>query len=398
MSIGGIRLGQIEPRERAGAQTGRRYEYQYERTARAAVDLLVDGLKYVCVYCDWHDDYVIETGDPPTRYVFHQVKGRKSSQGPWTFGEFFGVARKKTRAASKKPAPVKPGAIVPLMLLHRKNFRHSCAGLAFVTNTGLDPVLSEFLEEIAAAENEAALPEDAQIAFQHIARAYIATDPQLAPLVTDLFAWFRELKVHTDQGQLEDPNAALLELADVVVNFSEIDLVQRQAKQIAREIVNRVRSKAAHSSTVVPTSDEQLRREKGIAIADLLGVLSLSAQAYEQLKAGEERDIVKTLSRLQRFCQKYKMDNHLETICGFKVQWDVWRTIERHFLKSADYVLLERKAREVLNASLTIEQIVSEAKDIAKQFDGITGMALTPERILGLIFSLAAQSEALRDS
>jgi len=398
MSNVGIRLGQIEPRERAGAQTGRRYEYQYERTARAALDLLLDGPKYVCVYCDWHDDYVIETGDPPTRYVFHQVKGRKSSRGPWTFSEFFGVAKKKTRTPSKVPAPVETGAIVPLMLLHHKNFSDNCAGLVFVTNTGLDSVLSGFLDEIATAESEAALSEDAQIAFQHIARAYIATDPQLVIKASDLFVWLRGLKVHTDQGQLEDPNAALLELADVIVNFSEIELVQRQAKQIAREIVSRVRSKVAHSSTVVPTSDEQLRREKGIAIADLLGVLSLSAQAYEQLKAGEGRDAVKTLSRLQRYCQKYEMNDYLEPICTFKAQWDVWRTIERHFLNSADYVLLERKAREVLNAGLTIEKIISEAKDIAKQFDGITGMALTPECILGLIFSLAAQSEALRSA
>lgn len=43
MSSGGPRLGQVEPRERAGAQTGRKYEYQYERTARAALDLLADG-------------------------------------------------------------------------------------------------------------------------------------------------------------------------------------------------------------------------------------------------------------------------------------------------------------------------------------------------------------------
>lgn len=392
-----VRLSQIEPRERVGAQTGRKYEYQYERTARAALDLLVDELKYVCVYCDWHDDYVIEAGDPPTHYVFHQVKGRKSSRGPWTFAEFFGVAKKKARTFLKKPAPVKPGAIVPLMLLHYKNFSHSCAGLVFVTNTGLDPVLSKFLEEIAAAENETALPEEVQIAFQHIARAYIATDPQVAPLATDLFAWLHGLKVHTDQGHLEDPNAALLEMADVVVNFSEIDLVQRQAKQIAREIVSQVQGRVAHSSTVVPTSDEQLRRDKGIAIADLLGVLSLSAQAYEQLKAGEGKDKVKTLSRLQRFCQKYNMNESLEAICGFKAEWDVWRTVERHFLKSADYVLLEGKARDVLNAGMTIERIVSEAKDIAKQFEGIPGMALTPECILGLIFSLAAQSEALRD-
>ena len=280
---GGPRLGHIEPRERVGAQTGRKYEYQYERTARAALDLLADGPKQVCVYCDWHDDYVVETGDPPTRYVFHQVKGRKSSQGPWTFSEFFGVLKKKAKARSKKPATVKADAIVPLMLLHHKNFSDSCGGLAFVTNAGLDPVLSEFLEAIGRTDSEAALPEEAQIAFQHIARAYSATDPKLAPSASDLFGWLRGLKVYTDQGQLADNDAALLELANVVSEFSEIELLQRQAKQIAREIVNRVRVKVAHSTTVVPTSDEQLRLDKGIVVTELLGVLSLSAEAYEQL-------------------------------------------------------------------------------------------------------------------
>ena len=52
MVSGGPRLGQVESRERAGAQTGRKYEYQYERTARAALDLLADAPKYVCMYCD----------------------------------------------------------------------------------------------------------------------------------------------------------------------------------------------------------------------------------------------------------------------------------------------------------------------------------------------------------
>src|SRR5258708_23734310 len=168
MSSGAPRLGQIEPRERAGAQTGRKYEYQYERTARAVLNLLADGPKQVCVYCDWHDDYVVEIGDPPTRYVFHQVKGRKSSVGPWKFGEFFGVLKKKAKFTSKKPPGVKADAIVPLMLLHHGNFSDNCAGLAFVTNAGLDPALSEFLEAIGRSGSEAALPKDAQIAFQHI--------------------------------------------------------------------------------------------------------------------------------------------------------------------------------------------------------------------------------------
>jgi len=395
MSSGGPRLGQIEPRERVGAQTARKYEYQYERTARAALDLLADDSKHICVYCDWHDDYVVEIGSPPTRYVFHQVKGRKSSQGPWKFNEFFGVLRKKTAKPSKAPAAVTMNAIVPLMLLHYKNFGDSCAGLTFVTNSGLDPALSQFLETIGHSATAADLPEEANNAFQHIARAYMAANPPLATSEAELFTWLRGIKVHTDQGNLEDQEAALLELANVVGDYSEIDLLQRQAKQIAREIINRVRGKVAHSTTVVPASDEQLRQNKGIVIVELLNVLSLSAQAYEQLKAGEGRDTVKTLSRLQRFCLKNGMEDHLVQICEFKAQWDIWRTIERHFLNSTDYMLLENKAQELLKAGLTIEKVVAEAKDIAKQFGGLTATQLTPEHVLGLVFSLAAQAEAL---
>jgi hypothetical protein len=398
MLSAGPRLGQVEPRERVGAQTGRKYEYQYERTARAALDLLTDGAKYVCVYCDWHDDYVAEIGSPPTRYVFHQVKGRKSSQGPWKFNEFFGVSKKKGPKPSKAPANVTANAIAPLMLLHYRNFGDSCAGLAFVTNAGLDPALSRFIETVGHSGSEADLPKEDKNAFQHLARAYVASNPPLAMSAANLFTWLHGLTVHTDQGLLEDPEAALLELANVVVNYSEIELLQRQAKQIAREIINRVRVKVAHSTTVVPASDEQLRRDKGIVIAELLNVLSLSAQAYEQLRAGEGREMVKTLSRLQRFCLKNGMKDHLVQICEFKAQWDIWRTIERHFLKSVDYMLLEKNAKDLLKAGLAIEKVVAEAKDIAKQFNGLTATQLTPEHVLGLVFSLAAQEEALNYS
>lgn len=394
MAIDERRLGQLEPRERVGAQTSRKYEYQYERTARAALNLLDDNLKFVCVYCDWHDDYVIEVGDPPTRYVFHQVKGRKSSQGPWALYDFFGVRRKKTATPSKTPASVSTDAIIPLMLLHHRNFADSCAGLAFVTNAGLEPSLSNFLNAIQGAKTLAEAPEEARHAFDHIARAYTAGDSPIAASTEALFTWLRSLTIHTDQGHLENQDSALLELADVVLNYSEIELLQRQAKQISREIIALVRRKVGHTATIVPASDHRLQCDKGVVIADLLGVLSLSAQAYEQLKAGAERDLVKTLSRLERFCHKHGMQEHLVPICTFKAQWDIWRTIERHFLSGVDYVLLENRVNAVLQARLPIDRIVAEAKDIAKQFHGATGTPLTPEHIMGLLFSLAAQSEA----
>jgi len=392
MSVSNKRLGEIEPRERAGAQTGRRYEYQYERTARATLDLLSDQTKHICIYCDWHDDYVAEFGNPPSRYLFHQVKGRKSSQGPWKFSDFFGVLKKKAAKPSPKPATVDSDAIVSRMLLHHTNFSANCAGLVFVTNAGLDPDLSKFLQTLSEHSSESDLPVEEQIAFRHVARAYVAA--KFAPSESDLFKWLRGLTIHTDQGQLEQPDAALLEIADVVEDYSEIDLSQRQAKQIAREIVSCVRLKAAHSTTKVPASDEQLRQEKGIVISELLTVLSLSTQAYEQLKAGDGPDAVKTLSRLHRFCRKHGFEEHLPAICDFKARWDVWRTVERHFFNGTDYILLERKAREALREGLKLERVVNEAKDIAKQFEGLPGKPLTPECVLGLIFSLAAQAEA----
>lgn len=185
---------------------------------------------------------------------------------------------------AKKPPAVAIDAIVPLMLRHHVNFGDTCAGRALVTNTGLDPGLSDFFQAIGKAPDIATLPEDARIAFLHVARGYAATTPPLAPSEADLFLWLRGLVAHTDRGQLEDLDAALLELADMVVNYSEIDLLQRPAKQIAREIVNQVRRKVAHSTTLVPASDDQLRRDKGLVVTEILSMLSLSTQAYELLR------------------------------------------------------------------------------------------------------------------
>jgi len=388
------RLGEVEPRERAGAQTGRKYEYQYERTARASLDLLVDSCKQVCVYCDWHDDYVAEVGDSPTRYVFHQVKGRSTSQGPWSFSEFFGVRKKKSVVQSKTSPTAKLDAIVPRMLLHKTNFGVNCAGLVFVTNAGLDSSLSGFLDAIAKVGAENDLPKEEQVAFQHLVRAYVSASPPLVPSAAALFQCLSMVKVFTDQGQLENAEAGILEIVNLAVEFSEIDLRQRQAKQIARELVSQVRGKVAHSTTVVPASEDHLKRDKGIVTADLLNNLSLSVQAYEQLKAGASHETVKTLSRLHRYCVSHAMELHLVQICEFKTRWDVWRTVERHFIGTADFLLLERKASDVIKANLKIEDVIAEAKDIAAQFASITATPLTPECVLGLIFSLAAQSEA----
>ena len=83
------------------------------------------------------------------------------------------------------------------------------------------------------------------------------------------------------------------------------------------------------------------------------------------------------------------------TISQFKARWDIWRTIERHNVSSTDFLLLENRANEVLKGELTLERVVAEAKDIARQFERVGVTPLTPDDVMGLIFSMAVQSEAL---
>jgi hypothetical protein len=388
-----MRLGEIAPRERAGADTARRYEYQYQQTARAALTLLDDTVKHVCVYCDWHDDYVIEVGAPPTRYVFHQVKSRNSSQGPWSFAQFFGVRKKKAQKPAQTAPEVSTDAIAPLMLLHHRNFSDSCQGVAFVTNAGIHPDLEAFLGQLRGVSTPSALSGDARIAFDHVASAYLAAEEPLTNSAEDLFLWMRGITIYTDQGNITNETMALIEIGVQIEEFSEIPLLQQESLLIARQIVGRVRTKATHKLTVIPTPDGALRAQKGIIVDDLLKVLSLSQAGYEALKRGESKDTVKTLSRLQRYCRDHHLGDVVAHVCRFKADWGVWRTIERHFILSANYVLLVQRAKAILLGGYQIPRMIEEAEVVAADFSRHTATPLSAEAVLGLLFSLVTDTE-----
>jgi hypothetical protein len=95
---------------------------------------------------------------------------------------------KTSAAPANSPPAVSTDAIVPRMLLHHQNFGDSCAGLAFVTNAGLDAGLANFLRAIGNAPDIASLPADAR---KHVVRGYAATTPPLASSEADLFTSLR---------------------------------------------------------------------------------------------------------------------------------------------------------------------------------------------------------------
>jgi hypothetical protein len=387
-----VRLGDIEPRERSGAKTGRRYEYQYERTARRALTLLDHDEKHVCVYCDWHDDFVVERGDPPTRYVFHQVKGRKSSLGPWTFQEFFGVAKRVVRPLPKT-ARFRKNAVVALMLLHYGNFPHTCEGLAFVTNTGLEPQLEEFLNALKSAGTLGNLGAADRTSFDFIALAYLAGKKPLAPSPDVLFERIRAISLWLDEPHLDDSNVAIVELVDLIERYSEINLVYAQSKKIAKAVIEKVRQKAHFDKTIIPATEQRLRQEKGIDVTELLGVLSLSTDGYDALRRGTAPVDIKQLSRIQRYCERIGAKELTADVCAAKAEWEAWRTIERHTMEKLSFMTLVDKATAIVASSYPLHRMIKEAKTIADEFQGLTATPLEGSHVLGLMFSIIARSE-----
>src|SRR5262245_18521023 len=100
------RITDVMPREQVGPQTGRKYELQYEEAALACLKLLEEGAAS-CVYCESHDDFVVERNEASQySYVFHQVMTRSDSKGAWSMFEILGI--KKPREPKAPKADAKP--------------------------------------------------------------------------------------------------------------------------------------------------------------------------------------------------------------------------------------------------------------------------------------------------
>lgn len=400
-------LVDVAPSNNVGSLTGRQYEYQHEQATMGALEMLAHDNRH-CVYCEWHDDFVVEAGqDLSLRYHFHQVKTKLLSQGPWTFHELFGLSLPKSPANNQqapakrgppkaaKPLTVADDAIFRRLLAHDAQFGTNCGGFMFVTNTGVHPVAQTFLDAVAGSTTLADLATNARTSFDHLARGYCSGSSPLLPSTDELFARLKRFIVASEQGSLKEASA-LNEICDRIFEYSEIDLKMSERKHIARQLVALIRSKATDRSVKHPVDGTTLRAKKGVVVAEVLSVLSLSHEGYLALRQGGARsDLVKTLSRLDRFIRSSGMEQYTSQICSFKAKWDIWRTKFRHQISDSDHVVIVAKAKAIIATKKMIDEMVPLAKDAADALRPTLppGMMLGAEEMLGLVFSIAADAE-----
>jgi Cap4-like dsDNA endonuclease family protein len=156
------KLHQLQP-ELVGARTGELYEYQYHQVASATL-LLLDG-GALCIYCEWHDDYVAE--DPSLRYSFHQVKTKTKKAGPWKVSEFFGTPRR-----AKKAKPADKTSFFLKMFRTWLAFKQTHAQSLLVTDNDADQEFQDLVGAVQAAATVALLPVEHRALFGFLVASY----------------------------------------------------------------------------------------------------------------------------------------------------------------------------------------------------------------------------------
>jgi hypothetical protein len=374
-------LHEVEPREQIGSATGALYEYQYHQAAAEAL-VLLESVDAICIYCEWHDDYVTER-NCDSSYAFHQVKTRQKSRGPWGWREFFGVSRKTKDDQS--PA-LNTDSIFSHLWDHTKKFGARCGRFVFVTDAGVSPEMTVLLEDTKQSPSLAKLPEASAKVFGDIMEQAKRTFSEITD--ENLFSFLARLEVKEGLGTVKGLTETKILIANLILEASEVDLKISEAKKIGAQLVAAVRDKSHVTLKPLPADLEELRSKKGLMIQDILELLSLSVEGYRQLrKAG--RESVVALSRLQRLCKRNKVaESLIPDLCAYKVAWSAWWMDQRNLVDDLDYVALKSECADILTAhssgTLTFDKLIEQARALAEKYRARlpSSEPITPELVL----------------
>jgi hypothetical protein len=397
-SSGNLELHENSPREQVGAVTGEKYEFQYHQAAADALQVL-DDTSVVCVYFEWHDDYVIESAGVIS-YRFHQVKTRSLRSGPWTINEFFGIKKARGRMPAKGPAKlaaVDKSSIFSKLYDHVGRFGTRCGGFVFVTENVANLEFDALLRDTRAAKDHTRLVGNSLNEFQLLHGALVTA----FPLITkeDLFGFLQKFIFQSAIGREGELRGARLQIAGRILDASEVDLKTSEAEKIGGDLVSLVRAKSHRTLNTLPGSREDLRTEKGIILDDVLKVIGLSASGYRELKVAGRSGVI-ALSRLQRILKRSGADDALITqFCSMKTAWDAWWIGELNNISRMDAASLKDASMKVLrlhvSGNLDFNGLGREAKQLSSKFSPIltSTTPLTPDLVFGQFLALAVETD-----
>lgn len=385
-----MELHELQPREQDGRDAFGRYKAQTRAAAIAALSILA-GREIDRVYCDLHDDFVIRKSiEQKKSYIFNQVKTKAKTNYNWTIYDLFGLNTRLTDPSKQSKANIK-NSFVGKLLLHTIQFKDACESVVFLTNLDLEDSVLAVINDIRTQAFSNKYSKILLSVFNGCYQDHLNGKPlnesEIKKLLTKLF-----FETDIQHLKLKNHNFGII-ARDKIYLYSEVDLNRIELDEILIKLLSLVGEKSA--GVIEEINEESIEKLAAISINDLLGILSISADAYRCLLEGGDHNAIKSISIIQRVLTKAGADHGVIEFCSkCKIDWDIWIRNNRHVISEFELRSIIQHIRSIFNGNVVIENSLSisalllKIKIILKTLaDESLIYDLTPELILGGFFS-----------
>lgn len=335
-----------KPREQSGRDSFSRYRAQVRSAAMASLSIL-EGEDIDRVYCDLHDDFVVrKKSTSGYSYVFYQVKTMGKKNHNWTLNELFGLST-RLKDQSKQDTDKIKDSFIGKLLLHTIVFDKYCNSVVFQTNIHNANDVEILFKDI---EDGAFQNKFSEVLIDRFNNCYPAEiGAELSP--DEIKASLSKLRFETDVQYLKNGDDNFEPLArDKIYKFSEVDLEHTESKEILMKLLELVARKS--SGVIAELTNESIEEFAGVSIGDLLSILSISKDAYDNLLKGGDSKAIKNASIIQRTLTAAGAGSEEVEYCSrCKTNWDLWLRKNRHVILEFELQSITSQIKQLLNDS-----------------------------------------------
>lgn len=382
-------LETVKPREQDGRDSFSRYRAQVRSAAMAALSIL-EGLDIDKVYCDFHDDFVVRKKDVSGfRYIFYQVKTKSKQNHNWTINEVFGLNTKIKDQTKQDDFKIK-NSFFGKLILHTVVFDNCCNSVVFQTNIHTSDDIDALISDIESGLYENKFT---KVLIERFNICFPGENPKKLS-IEEIKARLSKLKFDADVQYLKNDNNNFEPVArEKIYEFSEIDLDYDESREIIMKLLDLVERKS--SGVIKHLTIDTIDKYASISIDDLLSILSISKDAYENLLIGGDAKAVKSASIIQRTLTASGAGNEEIEYCSrCKTQWDIWLRKNRHIIIEIDLNTITSRIKALIQSEssmsksislstlrIPIKELISELESEGLIYD------LNENMVLGAIFS-----------
>lgn len=380
---------ETKPREQSGRDAFSRFNAQIRSAAMASLEIL-EGKSVDKVFCDFHDDFVVRQNDGNNfSYNFFQVKTKSKQNQNWTVNAVSGIKIKK----NEKPDIQKiKDSFIGKLLLHTVLFRDQCKSVIFQTNVNNHDELELLFEDI---KNDNFSNKHLKILtekFNEIFSGELGEDEKVSEEF--IVKSIKKLDVQTDVEYLKnDKDVFESVIRNRIHKYSEIDLSILECQEIILKLLNLVKDKT--SGVIEILTQKNIDESAGVAVNDLLKILSITFSAYQILVSNGDHQAIKSVSIIQRNLKKSGASEEVIEYCTKnKAEWDIWLRKTRHTVPERELNFILTEVRELLHKAkgelmyIDFPKLRTPIKDYYKMLkDESREYGLNEDLILGGIFS-----------